>query len=421
MNMEFMALYQETLHEIGWTLVHFLWQGLLLAALLGVALTMCRGSSARHNWALATAALMALAPFATFFLIRNGGSDGPYLSAIGANVPGALLSTRMFLPGVDQLVLPWLVGVVVLSIRTLGGAYMIGSLRRSETGSLPPSILQRCRVLRARFGLRVPVRFAQSKRVSAPVVVGWFRPIVLIPLSALAGLTPGQLDAVILHELTHIRRLDPFANIVLITLETVLFYHPAVWWVTGIVRAEREHCCDDIAVAMCGDAAVYAEALTSLETHRSLPAFALGAKGGRLKERLARVLGDPRATRRSPFATIANLSVLAALGLAGCVAAFAPIEPAVLASSRTVSAADYPEESIRLHEEGVARFRFLIGADGLVKTVEIVESSGHPRLDAASAAMVIERWRYEPARRNGEAVESWDEGRIVWRLAGRRD
>ena len=102
-------------------------------------------------------------------------------------------------------------------------------------------------------------------------------------------------------------------------------------------------------------------------------------------------------------------------------AACAPIERAVQTTPRTVSAADYPEESIRLHEEGVTRFRYLIGVDGAVKAVEILEPSGHPRLDAASAAMVIERWHFEPARRNGEAIESWDEARIRWELAGRPD
>jgi protein TonB len=116
---------------------------------------------------------------------------------------------------------------------------------------------------------------------------------------------------------------------------------------------------------------------------------------------------------------VGNVSVLAAFALMGCVAAFAPVVPAVQTTPRTATADDYPEESVRLHEEGVTRLRYLIGADGTVGAVEILESSGHPRLDAASAAMVIERWRFEPATRNGEAVETWDDARIVWRLAPR--
>ena len=130
------------------------------------------------------------------------------------------------------------------------------------------------------------------------MVIGWFRPVVLIPLSAITGLSPQQLDAVISHELAHIRRLDPFANILLITLETVLFYHPAVWWVNRIVRIEREHCCDDVAISMCGDATNYADALASLETGRAIPVLALGSNGGRLKQRLARILGVPYTPRK---------------------------------------------------------------------------------------------------------------------------
>ena len=112
------------------------------------------------------------------------------------------------------------------------------------------------------------MRFAHSDSVDAPAVVGWFRPVVLIPLSAMSGLSVEQLDAIIAHELAHIRRYDALVNLFQIAVETILFYHPAVWWVNRVIRVERENCCDDIAVAVCGNASEYARALAMMPGNR---------------------------------------------------------------------------------------------------------------------------------------------------------
>src|SRR6185436_11585192 len=131
---------------------------------------------------------------------------------------------------------------------------------------------------------------------NAPAVVGWLRPVVLIPASAVIGLSAAQLEAVIVHELAHIRRFDALANLLQMAVETALFYHPAVWWISRRIRVEREHCCDDVAVATSGDALGYAKALASLEEWRALPSpaessLALAATGGVLKHRISRLLG----------------------------------------------------------------------------------------------------------------------------------
>lgn len=159
MNMNLVALSHATLQDIGWTLVHFLWQGAFLAALLGVILQICRGSLARHNWALGTAVTMALAPVMTFLLIHNSRSDNSSRLTLDADAPDALWSAAALLPGVDLLVFPWLAGVLFLSVRTLGGLWVAESLRRSDVALLPSNILQRCRALQARFTLHVPVQF----------------------------------------------------------------------------------------------------------------------------------------------------------------------------------------------------------------------------------------------------------------------
>ena len=299
----------ETGRDLGWTLIHFLWQGLLLAALLNTILPVCRSAIARHNCALAILAVMALAPIATFLSIHDFGKNG------GAALPesaaaGLLPSASIFVPWMDWLVILWLAGIAVLSLRALGGWYLVQSLGRRGTLAVPAELLQRCHELQRRLAVAWPVRFLLSRRIDVPMVIGWLRPVILIPVSAIAGLAPHQLDALILHELAHIRRLDTVTNILLVAVETILFYHPAVWWVSRHVRIEREHCCDDFAVSACGDAAMYVEALTSLEIWKATASPALAANGGKLKDRVARLLDVPVESSRFSLSAIMGLALL---------------------------------------------------------------------------------------------------------------
>ena len=121
------------------------------------------------------------------------------------------------------------------------------------------------------------------------MVIGWLRPVVLVPTAALAGLPPAQLEALLAHELAHVRRHDYLVNLLQAVVETLLFYHPAVWWVSRQVRAEREHCCDDIAVSVC-DRVDYVSALSALAAIAAPPRLALAATDGRLVSRVRRLL-----------------------------------------------------------------------------------------------------------------------------------
>ncbi|HYE59409.1 MAG TPA: M56 family metallopeptidase, partial [Rhodothermales bacterium] len=200
--------------------------------------------------------------------------------------------------------LPWAValwagGVLVFSLRLAGGLAAAHRLRR-RTFPPEPWLAARVADLAARMGLRRPVRVAVSPRVPGPVVLGWLRPLVLLPAAALTGLTPSQLEAVLAHELAHVRRHDHLVNLLQAVAEALLFYHPAVWWVGHRLRAEREHCCDDAAVAACGDVLLYARALADLEGLRPTPRLALAATDGSLLGRIRRLVGAPAPPRRSP-------------------------------------------------------------------------------------------------------------------------
>jgi bla regulator protein blaR1 len=165
--------------------------------------------------------------------------------------------------------------------------------RERRKQSIPPSaaVLALCNTVQRRLGLDRTIHYCVCLWLQAPAVIGWFRPIVLLPVTALTGLSEEQLQSVIAHELAHIQRLDPFVNLFQISVETLLFYHPAVWWLNKRIRAEREHCCDDIAVSLCGNPVEYARALTLMEEWRSAPALAMAANRGPLSERIFRVLG----------------------------------------------------------------------------------------------------------------------------------
>jgi beta-lactamase regulating signal transducer with metallopeptidase domain len=308
----------DTIQDIGWTLIHFLWQGVVLAALLSAILPLCRTARARHNLALCTLMMMAAAPAVTFLFLRQQDVGAPGTAtghAVSASLQTAITGLEPIaipMPWMEGMVFLWLAGIAVLSIRALGGWYLTVSLSRHGVSGLPAEVIRRCQTLRQRLAINWPIRFLQSYKVCVPTVVGWLRPVILLPVSAIAGLPPQQLDALILHELAHIRRLDAFTNILLVAIETLLFYHPAVWLVARRVRIEREHCCDDMAVAICGDAAAYVEALTSL-AHNSVPAMALAASGEGLKERAARLLGAPSQSRRFSLSALTGLVLLGAV------------------------------------------------------------------------------------------------------------
>ncbi len=168
-----------------------------------------------------------------------------------------------------------------------------------------------------------PVALLESCRVDVPVVIGYFRPVILAPVAVLAGMPAGQVEAILLHELAHIRRRDYLVNLLQAVVESLLFYHPAVWWISSVVRAERENCCDDLVLAARGNAAEYAAALTALEEARWAGEPALAATGGNLMRRIHRILGrsEPPHAGWKPALSAALITAAALVALAASVGA----------------------------------------------------------------------------------------------------
>src|SRR5258708_6877909 len=308
MNSLINLLSPSAMHSLGWALLHFLWQGTALAAIAAAAMALCRRPSGRYAIGVGALVLMLLAPLVTFFAVSQGhsGAAGTAKSSplAAAALPTArgrdvasgstiAITASKVLPSFVEgwLVEAWLLGVAFFSLRSAGGFFLLERERRMQSRVVEDWILEICFTLQDRIGLTRAISYFECKWLQAPAVIGWFRPVVFLPVSALTGLSESQLEAVIAHELAHIQRLDAFVNVFQVCVETLLFYHPAVWWLNKRIRAEREHCCDEMAVALCGDRIEYARALTLMEEWRSAPVFAMAANRGPLTERIVRVLG----------------------------------------------------------------------------------------------------------------------------------
>ncbi|HLW97267.1 MAG TPA: M56 family metallopeptidase [Candidatus Acidoferrales bacterium] len=294
----------ETMRLIGISLLHFLWQGAALVALASLVMAIAKSAAARYWTGVVTLVLMVAAPVLTFVALQYTHTSEPQ-ATFSVATWNAIQKPATTVAGQSDPVaplglpansLPWIVeawfaGVILFSMRTLGGMLLIERLRRRASVSVSETLLANCLALQKKLGIARVIGYCQSLRVEAPVVIGWLRPVVLLPVSVLTGLTDEQLEAVIAHELAHIKRLDAFVNLFQVAAETLLFYHPAAWWMSARVRAEREHCCDDAAIELCGDAVAYARALAMMEERRSAPALALAANASPLAARIRRMLG----------------------------------------------------------------------------------------------------------------------------------
>lgn len=316
---------------VGWALVHFLWQGTLVALGLAASLSLLRSHSSAVRYTASAGALALLPALLVATALRSYSDSAPAApvarseaAASSVSAPSTLFTaageTPASAPAVRELLQPyvpslfsvWLAGVALLSIWHLGGWTQARRLTRIGTRPVEERWELALLRLRRRLGIDRAVEILESSAVPVPAVVGWLKPVILVPASAFAGLTPQQLEAVLAHELAHVRRHDYLVNLLQVAVETLLFYHPAVWWVSRQVRQERECCCDDLAVAVCGDRLDYVRALAALEGLRT-PRLALGADGGSLLRRIRRIAGVQDGTSRPSVAWMAGALTLALL------------------------------------------------------------------------------------------------------------
>lgn len=293
-------------HALASALVDFLWQAVLVVLPVAGVLRTLAHRSPQLRYAISTTALLVLIalPIVTTVsrdirvlageVVPISGNQSMLIAAVEGRFvalpPDPSPHFSSLLARVEPWVLPvWLAGVLLLSLRLVAGGVQVHALRR--TGQpVDDELYERVRRLASRMGVHHPIRLVTSPHADGPSAIGWLRPLILLPPAHTMGLTIEQLEALLAHELAHIRRHDYLVNIVQMVAETLLFYHPAVWWVSKRLRIERELCCDEEAVRACGDAATYARALLSLAKLQS-PAMVMGSTGGSLTDRVRVLLG----------------------------------------------------------------------------------------------------------------------------------
>jgi uncharacterized protein involved in exopolysaccharide biosynthesis/beta-lactamase regulating signal transducer with metallopeptidase domain len=332
------ALNHSVTQRIGWVLLHTLWQGALIGLAFSIARFALRRCSANARYAVGCVALMLFlaAPVITLLVTTPAIQTG---TDSLQNVPGSNSEPRNLRTNGDggfgdvgaeirrwadflgqaapSLAVCWMAGVVVFSARLGRSCWWQRKLRTGDQEAAEPGWIEWMDDLRCRLEISRPVRLVKSRLAEVPAVIGWLRPVILLPAASVAGLSPEQLGAILAHELAHIRRHDYLVNVFQCIVETLLFYHPAVWWISRCVREEREHCCDDLVVKVCGDRLTYARALATLEESRALlPQLVCAATGGSLLNRIRRVVGGTTDAGPVTAGTWGGLALLAiGLGL----------------------------------------------------------------------------------------------------------
>ena len=384
--------------RVGWVLVHSLWQFAVVAAVAAAVTAVLHGLGPVVRHAILASGLVAMAvlPVVTWWAVdvtpTRSGLAVPAASASSAaqpalvsqsaavsSVPAAVFDgrasaaggrgfgieavRRALAPWLGWCVAAWLVGVGCCAVRPLVGW---AAWRRLRAGgvAVPAEVGRMVDRACRRLGVARGVRALATSGIDVPAVAGWLSPVVLVPMALVTSLPAAQLEALIVHELAHVRRGDVLVNVLQAVLETLAFYHPAVWWLSGRLRVEREHCCDDLVLAATGGRAEYGRALVAVEMLRGRgAALACGAADGSLVSRIRRLV-----TGVDPRSSVWPLPAFAAAGLAGLVVAVsltAPVQADDLPKDTNAITSLTPEQAKKLAAEFKGFVLFLNGLTAL--------------------------------------------------------
>lgn len=295
-------LSDHVINAISWTLLHSLWQGLIAALLASLVILFTRHAKAatRYNLLLAVFAFQLVAAGITFTMILNRGvasstvTNAQNVSIVQppaqATDASATLQTgfaeRMynyFNEHAPLIVSIWLFVILLMLIKMMAELAYLQKLRNQKVFQPADNWNEMVQRLSAELNIRKPVTLLESALAKAPVVIGFFKPAILMPLSVLSNFTPEQVEAILRHELAHIRRNDYIVNMVQSVAEIIFFFNPSVWWISSLIRDEREHCCDELAVNGNMNKRVFVEALLSFQEYQLAGRFAQGFAGRRYK------------------------------------------------------------------------------------------------------------------------------------------
>jgi beta-lactamase regulating signal transducer with metallopeptidase domain len=327
------------LEALGWTLIHSVWQGALVAVLLAVVLSALKNNASNNRYVVSVTALVAMLQISlfTFFMVYETAPNYEYtqnIAPLAEEIPTAIYQTpnaevafgNAYLANISlfmQINLPyivsiWLLGVLLFSIKFLGSLLYIQRLKTQKIQVAPENWQNLANEIRHKLRLRKSVKVLLSDLVHVPTAIGILKPIILMPISLQAGLTMQEVESILAHEIAHIRRNDYLVNIFQTTTEILFFFHPVVWWISGIIREERENCCDDMAVSILGDSMIYSRTLArmnemDMQYTYTQTALAFHGKKGSLLSRIKRLFTNKNENNVLAERFAASTIILAAM------------------------------------------------------------------------------------------------------------
>jgi len=333
--MKILAIFipDDIVYALGWTIFHSLWQGMIIGLILLLIFKFRRDISSQVRYLLGVFALAAIftSSLLTFFMayhpvsspaefVANSSVSISNLAGISERADG-LSALNPVLSGwqqslvrtFDLVSITWFIGVFLLTVRLAGGMFIINGMRRKQVSPLPALWEQRLQLLAAKTGMRRTITFLQSQKVRVPTVIGILKPVVLVPAMIISGLPADQLEIIILHELAHVRRYDFLINILQSIMEALFFYHPVVWIISENIRQEREKCCDDYTVKVCGQVSLYARALTclsELQITTAIPSVAITGNKKNIVHRVERLINSKKMKTNRSERLIAGLVLM---------------------------------------------------------------------------------------------------------------
>lgn len=413
--------------SVGWTLLHFTWQGMLIGCTCAILLALMRNTRPEYRYNVACAALLAcvLWPAAELALRLQDGGAGAASMRFGGQMSGAVHAGDAGLAAWLQEQLLWIVGVwsVCAALLALRMAAGLAWIRRATRAPLAGAEWQaRSARMAAAFGLTRPVRLRVVENLDSPLTIGTLRPLVLMPASLMTGMPADLLEALLAQEMAHIRRFDYLVNLGQNVAEILLFYHPAVWWISGRIRIEREQIADDLAARHLGEPRRLARALSELERLQfSSHHLAVAASGGDLVARVRRLVKPGRQALDWKAALPALALAAACLGLhahaTGTLGSGQPVLATIkpVADFSSCAKPVWPASSLKAGHTGAVTLSFKVGPDGRVDASRVRQSSGHVLLDEAAREGIMQ-CQFTPGTENGKPVSAWMDMQYVWLL-----
>jgi len=275
-----------TAQALSWALLHSLWQGVLIMFALMLALRCIPTSYSRSRYNIALTALFGVVVSAAITFTVRLTTPAPETQVVQTSLyqlaayhPIAVqttapvqsnwidLASNWVNANVPLVLVLWCIGAIIFSLRITAGWLYVNTLRR-KANALDDTWQQYIQTLATQLNVNRLVQVAESSLVQAPVVLGYLKPVILLPIGMIGGLTTEQVETILIHELVHVRRHDYIINLIQSCVEAIFFFNPCVWFISQQIRNEREHCCDDAVVSVKGSPKQYIHALAMLEEVR---------------------------------------------------------------------------------------------------------------------------------------------------------